>query len=260
MGSSYGIELTLKYIEELKKNKKEFYILKLDISKYFYSIDHAVLKSLLIDKLTKEEYHFLEVIIDSTDEEYINNKILYLKNKELVNNPKRSKEINELPTYEKGKGLCIGAMTNQFLAIFYLYKLHNYIIHKLKLKCATIYMDDYIIMHEDKEYLKKCYEEIKEILDKVYKLKVNSKKTKITSSKEGFVFLEYRFRVINNKTIITLRKDTLRKIKKNIKKQEYLFKNEKEDFKTIFSCINNYQNCFKYDKIRVERILDKYIG
>ena len=53
MGSSYGIKLIVKYIEELKSKHKEFYILKLDISKYFYSIDHEVLKSLLIDKITR---------------------------------------------------------------------------------------------------------------------------------------------------------------------------------------------------------------
>ena len=260
MGSSYGIELLIKYIEKLKVNNSEFYVLKLDISKYFYSIDHDLLKSLLIDKLTKEEYHFLELIIDSTDEEYVNDTINYLKNKELINNPIKEKEINELPIYEKGKGLCIGSMTNQFLAIFYLYELHNYIIHKLKIKYMVVYMDDYILMHEDREYLKKCYLEIKEILERDYKLKVNSKKTKITSSKEEFIFLEYRFRVINNKTIINLRKDTLKKIKKNIKNNEYLFGNNRKEFKTLFSSINNYKNCFKYDKIKVERILDKYIG
>ena len=121
-------------------------------------------------------------------------------------------------------------------------------------------MDDYIIMHEDREYLSICLIEIKDILNRVYKLKINSKKTKITSSKEGFIFLEYKFRVINNKTIIKLRKDTIRKIKKNIKKNNYLFNNEKIEFKTIFSSINNYQNCFKYDKIKVSKIIDKYIG
>lgn len=111
-------------------------------------------------------------------------------------------------------------MTNQFLAIFYLYKLHNYIIHKLKLKYTVIYMDDYIIMHEDKEYLRICLKEIESILHNDYKLKLNRKKTKITSSKDGFVFLQYIFKVVNNKTIIKLRKDTLRKINENTKKQE----------------------------------------
>ena len=257
MGSSYGIDLIVKYIEELKRKNKEFYILKLDISKYFYSIDHKVLKNLLIDKLTKEEYYFIEKIIDSTDEKYINNKIINIKNKELINNPKRAKEINELPIYEKGKGLCIGSMTNQFLAIFYLYKLHNYIIHKLKIKHLVVYMDDYILMHENRDYLKKCLIDIRDILEKDYKLRINSKKTKITSSKEGFIFLQYKFRVINNKIIIKLRKDTIRKIKKNLKKNEYFFKEGKIEFKTLFSSINNYKNCFKYDKIKVERIIDK---
>lgn len=260
MGASYGINLVIKYIEELKRKSNTFYILKLDISKYFYSIDHNVLKSLLKDKLSCEEYNFLDTIISSTDEDYVNNRILYLKNKELINNPKRSDEINELPIYNKGKGLCIGAMTNQFLAIFYLYKLHNYIIHKLKLKYTVIYMDDYIIMHEDKEYLRICLKEIESILYNDYKLKLNRKKTKITSSKEGFVFLQYIFKVVNNKTIIKLRKDTLRKINKNMKKQEYLFNNDKLEFRTLFSSINNYKNCFKYDKRRVNNILDKYIG
>ena len=83
MGSSYGIKLIFRYIEKLKRKNSEFYILKLDISKYFYSIDHNVLKELIKDKLTKEEYYFLEKIIDSTDEDYVNNTISNLKNKEL---------------------------------------------------------------------------------------------------------------------------------------------------------------------------------
>ena len=151
-------------------------------------------------------------------------------------------------------------MTNQFLAIFYLYKLHNYIIHKLKIKHMVVYMDDYILMHEDKEYLKLCLKEIEDILNKEYKLKLNKKKTSITSSKEGFIFLQYRFRVINNKTIVKLRKNSLRNIDRKVKRNKYLFLNDKISFKTYFSSINNYQNTFKYDKIRVERIIDKYIG
>ena len=45
-----------------------------------------------------------------------------------------------------------------------------------------------------------------------------------------------------------------------MKKQEYLFNNNKLEFRTLFSSINNYKNCFKYDKRRVNNILDKYIG
>ena len=42
-GTSYARKLLNKYIEENKKYDN-FYILKLDISKYFYTIDHNILK------------------------------------------------------------------------------------------------------------------------------------------------------------------------------------------------------------------------
>lgn len=63
MGYDYAINLVKKYIEYNKKYDK-FYILKIDISKYFYSIDHNVLKSLIIDKLNDDEYNIVCSIID----------------------------------------------------------------------------------------------------------------------------------------------------------------------------------------------------
>ena len=53
MGTSKGIELLKIYIEENKKYDK-FYFLKLDIKKYFYNIDHDVLKSLLNSDLSED--------------------------------------------------------------------------------------------------------------------------------------------------------------------------------------------------------------
>lgn len=70
-GYDYGIKLLLRYLKENKKYGK-FYILRIDISKYFYCIDHNVLKGLLIDKLDDDEYKIVCDIIDSTNKEYIN--------------------------------------------------------------------------------------------------------------------------------------------------------------------------------------------
>ena len=150
-------------------------------------------------------------------------------------------------------------MTNQFLAIFYLYKLHNYIVHKLKIKHFVCYMDDYILIHHDKEYLKYCLKEITRILNQEYKLEINKKKTNIVSIKQGFIFLQYRFQVVNNKTIIKLSSNTLNKAKKNIKKNKYLFATNKISFKKYFLSINNYTNTFKYDKIKMSKIIDRVI-
>ena len=259
MGSSYAIDLVKRYIEENKRKYNNFYILKLDIKKYFYSIDHNVLLNLLKDKLSNTEYKYISIMINSTNEDYVNKVINKLKINEIKKNPNRRKEIEELPIYHKGKGLSIGLMTNQFLAIFYLYKFHNYIIHKLKIKHMVIYMDDYILIHHDKKYLKYCLEEIIRILNEEYKLEINKKKTNIVSIKQGFIFLQYRFQVINNKTIIKLSNNTLHKVKKNINKNKYLFLNDKISFKKYFLSINNYTNTFKYDKIKMSKTIDRVI-
>lgn len=109
MGTSYALKMFKKEIENFKKYDN-FYFLKLDISKYFYSINHEVLKSLLLNDLNEEEYDLVSKIIDSTNKDYVNRKISYLESK-----------INEkLPKYEFGCGLPIGNLTSQFLAIFYL--------------------------------------------------------------------------------------------------------------------------------------------
>lgn len=43
MGYDYAIKLLIRYLNKFKKYKK-FYILRIDINKYFYSIDHDILK------------------------------------------------------------------------------------------------------------------------------------------------------------------------------------------------------------------------
>lgn len=174
MVSDYAIRLAKKYLETMKKND-EFYVLKLDISKYFYSIDHEALKSFLKKDLTDEEYKIVCNIIDSTNESYINEKI-------------KNFQRDDLPYYVKGKGLPIGNMTSQFLSIFYLSFLDHYIIHDLHLTKMIRYMDDYIIFHKDKDYLKECLSKIVDKLGKEFKLKCNPKKTKIVKASQGFVF------------------------------------------------------------------------
>ena len=110
MGTSYGIKLLKKYLN-LNKKYSEFYILKLDISKYFYTIDHNKLKSMLKGKLDNDEYDIVCKIIDSTDYEYVNKKIKVIK---------ENNDLKNIPYYEKGKGLPIGGLSSQILSTYYL--------------------------------------------------------------------------------------------------------------------------------------------
>ena len=221
-GTDYGVKLLKKYIKKLNNNK--FYILKFDISKYFYNLDHEILKNIISKKIKdKDAINLLYKIIDSTDYSYINKRINDLKNREIEkilnsNNLDKERLINEIksiPEYKKGKGLPIGNISSQFLAILYLNELDHYIKEELKIKYYIRYMDDGILLHTDKEYLKNCLKEIEKILER-YGLKLNNK-TRIYSSDEGFEFLGYKYIMKNNRLIVKIKGQTKRRFKRKMK-------------------------------------------
>lgn len=163
------------------------------------------------------------MIIDSTNEDYINEEITRLKEIErqriirfnYTDKNKRLEELERLPLYEKNKGFCIGNMVSQIVATFYLDELDKYIQREFKIKAYCRYMDDFYCMHEDKEYLKECLEEIKKFLKK-YKLELN-RKTKIYSSNENIEFLGFMFSSRNNNIRMKLTNKTKKKFKINMK-------------------------------------------
>lgn len=261
-GTHYGIKILKKYLNELKN--KEFYILKFDISKYFYNLDHEIIKELLKKRIKdKEALNLLNLIIDSTDYEYVNKTINRLKEKEIekinkknINNKQKLiEEIKNIPIYKKGKGLPIGNMTSQILAIYYLNELDHYIKDTLKVKYIR-YMDDGILMHESKEYLNYCLIKITNILDK-YKLNLN-KKTKIYHIKEGFDFLGFRYYIKNGKVIMKVKNQTKKKFKRKMRNLYYLCSKNiisKEDFIQVR---NSYLGHLSYGSTRKLVRLEKF--
>jgi len=176
-GTHFGIKYLKKYLSELKG--EEVYALKFDISKYFYNIDHDILKKLYCSKIKDKRFlNLLDKIINSTTPSYINKKIntiisneINKINKSNINKKEKHKKINELksiPLYKTGKGLPIGNLTSQILAIFYLNELDHFILEKLKAKYIR-YMDDGVLLSNNKDYLKCCLKEIIKILTKYSK-------------------------------------------------------------------------------------------
>ena len=95
-------------------------------------------------------------------------------------------------------------MTSQILAIFYLNDLDYYIKETLKIQYYVRYQDDFLLFHNDKNYLRFCLEKIKEFLSNE-KLSLNNK-TRIYKSTDNFIFLgknkhgKYsRYRRVNSK-------------------------------------------------------------
>lgn len=203
-GTHYGLKLFKKYLNIMKNRYNNFYILKFDISKYFYNIDHDIVKEILRNKIKdKKVISLIDKIIDSTDKEYINKTIIKL-----------NKNNEDISLYKKGKGFPIGNMTSQFIGILYLNELDYYIKEKLKIKYYIRYMDDGVLIHENKKYLKYCLSEIERIVDK-YKLILN-KKTRIYKMSEGIEFLGFRFIIKNNKIIMKIKNNTKKRFKRRV--------------------------------------------
>lgn len=153
LGTKKGYELHQKFRKICNAKYTNYYILKCDISKFFASIDHEILKKKLV-KVIKDK--------DALD-------ILF----KVIDNDK--------------EGLSIGSMTSQTLAIFYLNDLDHYIKEVLKIKYYVRYQDDFLLFHKSKEYLKYCLNEIRSFLEKE-KLSLNSK-TRIYKNSDNFIFL-----------------------------------------------------------------------
>ncbi len=153
LGTSSGLKFVQNFHRICTTKYNTYYILKCDISKFFASINHDILKAKVKRRIKDKDA--LKIIFDIIDTE---------KN-----------------------GLSIGAMTSQILAIFYLNDLDHYIKEILKIKYYVRYQDDFLLFHHSKEYLKYCLENIKNFLEKE-KLRLNDK-TRIYKSTNNFSFL-----------------------------------------------------------------------
>lgn len=206
-GSKYADKLINDYINKIRINNKniDIFVLKIDISKYFYTISHDILtKKLEKVILDINVLNIIKSIINETDKPYINSIIDKLN----------KKYGTSIPHYEKGVGLSIGAMTSQFLAIFYLNDLDHYIKEELGCKYYVRYMDDFIIIDTDRNKLKKIMKLIEIELNKL-KLKINPKSS-IVNLKNGITFLGYKYKITGNKYKVLYRKKTIKRIKRKL--------------------------------------------
>lgn len=248
-GTNEAIKLCRKYFTRMSTKYKNFYILKFDIKKYFYNIDHMVLKDML-KQIYRDEFvlRILFEIIDSTDHSYINDNIDRCINREIkrMKNNERLDELLQIPHYKVGKGLGIGSLSNQIFAVFYLNGLDHYIKETLDIKEYVRFMDDGIIFSNSYDKLKLVLDKITNYL-KTLKLELNDK-TVIHSCREGFDFVGYRFIYKNGKMIIRIKKNTKNNMKrkfKNLRKYNYeKYERVKASYKGLvsYSNINSLYN------------------
>lgn len=192
------------WLRQTERKPERYYFLKLDISKYFYRVDHKVLIEILKRKIRdKRLINLLCKIINCEDTKF---GLPAGVDPDMCTENERLSDV----------GMPIGNLTSQMFANLYLNELDTYAKHKLKLHYYIRYMDDIIILHPDKKHLAAVKDEIEIFLNDVLHLQLNSKTT-IRPCSMGIDFVGFRIWATHRK----LKKKTAKKIKARI---QYLIK------------------------------------
>ena len=216
-GTDFAINRLHKFLrkEYIKGNNNNIYFLKCDIQKYFPSINHDILITLL------KEIDFSE------DEMWLITKL-----------------IREQPD-SACIGLPLGNQSSQWFALYYLNKIDRYIKEKLQIKCYVRYMDDMILIHRDKQYLNYCKNEIDKLCNELLDLKLNQK-TQIGIVKNGIDFLGYRHILTGKgRIIVKLRYSSKQRMKKHLKTINKLYDKGIVDDEYVYSRKNAFYNHIK---------------
>ena len=163
------------------------WILKCDIRKFFAHINHDRVKEKLEKLFSDEDIRWLSnTIIDSVS---INDDV----------------------------GLPIGFQSSQLYALILLNGLDHLIKEKLHIKGYGRYVDDFYLIHRDKQYLQYCLGVIKEYL-KNYGLELNEK-TQVIPLKNGIDFLGFHtYLTDTGKIICKVRKRSKENMKRKLRK------------------------------------------
>ena len=90
----------------------------------------------------------------------------------------------------------LGNLTSQFLANVYLNELDQFVKTNLKVKYYIRYVDDFVILHKQKETLEFYKGEIDLFLRQKLTLELHPLKSKIISLNKGVTFWDLEFSII----------------------------------------------------------------
>ena len=139
------------------------YVLKADIKHYFETVSHEILIKMISRKIKDA-------------------KIIGLI-KQILNN---------FDSDIKNVGMPLGNYTSQFFANIYLNELDYFVKHNLKAKYYIRYVDDFVILHRNKQTLFEYKDKINEFLKKELLLELHPDKSNIMPLRNGISFLGYR--------------------------------------------------------------------
>jgi len=179
-------------VKKLKRDMKDVggtkYCLKCDIKKYYPSINHGILKSILRKRIKDIDLLWLlDEIIDSAP------------------------------------GVPIGNYLSQFFANLYLAYFDHWVKEELHIKYYYRYCDDIVMLHSDKSFLHNIKDKITIYLEKRLLLQVKDNYQVFPVSSRGIDFLGYVFYHTHVRLRKSIKKRFVKKIKGSIKLVEQPF-------------------------------------
>ena len=228
-----------------------FYVLTLDISKYYDNMIHDKIKEKILPKLNNDSYaeYMMDTILDSfkvnvswmSEEEYSNClNIKYVSLDHLydiidIENPKyMHKSVN------------IGALPSQSISTYFPSEhVDNYFKYVKGIKMYGRFQDDVFIISNNKEFLRECMTEfdIKLSQDGLF---MNYKKSQIHPVSRDFKFLNRIYRMTDSgRLIILLSTDTVLREKKKLKKLHELYIEGEKEFKLIENQYRSWRESFR---------------
>lgn len=189
-GTHAALDRARKYMRHLyQKHGLDFYILSCDVSKYFDSIDHEILKEQMARYFNGPDLAILEYIIDSVD---------------------------------GGKGLPLGLQTSQWFSIAHLNDLDQQIKSRYQTKFYVRYMDDFFAFSHDRKELERLKKIIVDIL-RGLKLTLNPK-SQIVPAKNGLKILGKRLHfAASGKLITKADNQNIRSQKRKLRKYKEMY-------------------------------------
>ena len=220
-GTDFAINRLYAHLQKAySKWGKDFYILKLDMKSYFDSMSHDYIRH-IISRYTMD--HRIMYYINMILEQY-----------------RLDNMINNGSIEPFGVGL--GGEVAQTIGIIYLNELDHLFKEYYKIPYVVRYMDDIILIHDDKDYLTNLFNDIINYLSTIH-MKLNTKKSVLLNAKDGVVFLKFHFYLGNNIREVYIRPNAkgIKRFKRKYVKMVELFKEgEITDPGTIDQSLNSF--------------------
>ena len=248
-GTHFGIQRIDRFIRQCSVNyTNDCYILKLDLQGFFMSINKPILFTKL-EKFINEKYQV-------TDKDLL----IKLCKQVIFNDPTKNciikgnkSDWDALPPNKSlfhskpNCGLPIGNLTSQVFANFYMDSFDHFVKHDLKIRYYGRYVDDFVIVHEDKEYLKKVISKLTEYLQIELQTTIHPKKIYLQHYSKGVKFLGTV--ILPNRIYIADR--TKGNFYNAIEKQNQIARDRKptkEEQQAFQSSMNSYLGIMKHYK------------